>query len=209
MTRRPPWGEVLLRRDHVLVLGLPGCGKTPFGAALAATARRAVFFDAAGEWGDQGRRVTVDELAAAPRRVLAGTYCRVVVEPDPQDVADDFLTVVDACREAAPHGGLVLLADEVGDLSEDYDASIALRGLHRNGHKDGIATVLCSPCWTDFPARCRSTASRVYSFAQRAEADVRALNAELGRHVPGFGDLAAAWRYPAPPVTYVSPNLHR
>jgi hypothetical protein len=201
---RSPWGD-LYRRDHVLVLGLPGCGKTPFATELVAGAARVVFFDMAGEWSDAGDVVAADQLAPGQ---LAGRFLRLVVDPPAADPVPAFLRTVELVRGAGAHGGLVLVVDEVGDLAEDTRGARELRNLHRNGHKDGVATVFCSPCWTDFPKRCRSTASRVYCFGQRDAEDVRELNAQLGRHVPGFGDLAAAWRHPRPPVAYVSPFLH-
>ncbi len=212
-----PFGD-LYRRDHVVAVGAPGCGKTPFaaelveGGPLAAhfgferPAYRAVYFDSAkGQWARHGEVVSPFELADP--ELFRGRFLRLVVVPDDSTLVADFVATVHACRAAAPHGGLVLLVDEVGDLNEQ-GAADELRGLHRNGHHDGVATVFASPTWTDIPARCRSTASRVFSFFQRADADVRTLNAELGRQVPNFGDLAAAWRYPAPPVAWVSPTLH-
>lgn len=201
-----PWGD-LVRRDHVLVMGAPGCGKTPFAAQLVRRARRAVFFDPTGEWSHLGTVVAASDLADDPD-LLSGVTCRIVVDPRDGALLEDFAATVDACRAAAPFGGLVLCVDEVGDLSATHDGQELLRALHRAGHKDGVATVLASPCWTDFPARCRSTASRVYSFHQRAAADIAALNAELGRHVPDFGERAARWTHPAPPVAWVSPTLH-
>lgn len=215
-----PWGS-LYRRDHVLVLGAPGSGKSPFAAelveggplaarfGLGEPARRVVYFDATrGEWAKHGERVAPDDLAASPE-LLAGRYLRLVVVPDDLTLVADFATTLTACRAAHSHGGLVLVVDEVGDLCHAGGGATAeLLALHRNGHHDGVASVLASPCWTDVPARCRSTASRVFSFFQRADGDVRTLNAELGRQVPGFGDLAAAWKYPAPPVAWTSPTLH-
>jgi hypothetical protein len=219
-----PWGQ-LFRRDHILVVGTPGCGKTPFaaelveGGPLAAlvglagpAARRVVYFDPTGEWAHLGDVVQGENMRdAADGRdadLLAGTTLRLVVEPRDGTLVEDFTATVDACRAASHHGGLVLVVDEVGDLT-DGGAADVLRGLHRNGHKDGIATLLCSPAWTDIPARCRSTRSRVFSFAQLAAADVETLNRELGRVVPDFGDKAASWQYPAPPIAWTSPTLHR
>lgn len=222
-----PWGQ-LYRRDHILVLGTPGCGKTPFaaelveGGPLAAAvglpgpaARRVVYFDPTGEWARHGEVVQPEDMAeaaAGDAELLRGTFLRLVVEPrDTEDEAtllEDFAWTVAACRRAERFGGLVLVADEVGDITEAGGAGL-LRGLHRNGHKQGVATILCSPAWTDIPARCRSSRSRVFSFAQLADADVETLNRELGRVVPDFGDRAAAWKYPAPPVAWTSPTLHR
>ena len=224
VTMPQPWGA-LYRRDHVIVIGTPGCGKTPFAAELVEggplaravgvvgpPARRVVYFDPTGEWAEFGDVVEGENMRAAAEGddpdLLAGTTLRLVVSPSDATLVEDFEATVAACHAASSHGGLVLVVDEVGDLT-DGGASDTLRGLHRNGHKDGVATVLASPAWTDIPARCRSTRSRVYSFAQLAAADVETLNRELGRVVPDFGDKAAAWQYPAPPVAWVSPTLHR
>lgn len=216
-TMPQPWGD-LLNRDHILVLGTPGCGKTPFAAELVEggplarrfgftrAARRVVYFSSArGSWAEHGDRIAAADLEEPG--IMAGVTLRLVVVPDEASLLSDFAHTVDACRAAAPYGGLVLLVDEVGDLT-DAGGSDILRGLHRNGHHAGVATVFASPAWTDIPARCRSTRSRVYSFRQLADADVKTMNAELGRVVPDFGELAARWTYPAPPVAWVSPTLH-
>jgi hypothetical protein len=201
-----PWGQ-LYRRDHVLVLGMPGCGKTPFAAQLVESARRVVYWDPAHEMTGLGLGVEADDLQAYPE-ILAGRTCRVVVHPRTDELLRDFEATVRACSEAREWGGLVLLVDEVHLLSAYGDGAAILRELHAAGHKDGIATVFVSPCWTDIPARCRATASRVYSFAQIRRDDIDALTSELGRHVPEFGEQAAAWRHPSPPVAWVSPTLH-
>jgi hypothetical protein len=191
----------------VLVLGMPGCGKTPFAAQLVETARRVVYWDPAHELGHLGIIVGAADLAEHPD-LLHGRTCRVVVQPDADELLEQFQVTVEACRAAERWGGLVLLVDEVHLLSSYGEGAATLRELHAAGHKDGLATVLVSPCWTDIPARCRATASRVYSFAQIRRDDIDALTSELGRHVPKFGDLAAAWRHPQPPVAWVSPTLH-
>ena len=118
-------------------------------------------------------------------------------------LADDFRSTVAACRAAERFGGLVLLVDEVGDLARE--CAEELQGLHRNGHKDGVASVLASPCATDFPKRCRDTASRVFSFFQKNAADRRALADEYG---DDFATAAATWRYPNPPAAWLNPTLH-
>jgi hypothetical protein len=206
-----PWGQ-LVRRDHSIVAGAPGCGKTPFVASLAADARRVVYFDPTGEWRKHGDVVEGWELCdllaergavAAAAELLPGTFRRLVVSPSEEGLADEFRATVEVCRAAEPFGGLVLLVDEVGDLTSACAAE--LLGLHRNGHKDGIASVLASPCFTDFPKRCRDTASRVYSFWQKNAQDRAALAAEYG---PDFATAAAAWRYPNPPAAWTSPTLH-
>lgn len=216
MTNRcavPPWGD-LVRRDHVLVAGMPGCGKTPYAASLAAAARRAVYFDPTEEWAgaDLGEVVTgfeVMELRAslgdegAAVELLTGTFRRLVIVPSEEYLADEFRATVAVCRAARDEGGLVLLVDEVGDVARPCLEE--LLALHRNGHKDGVATVLASPCMTDFPKRCRDTASRVFSFYQKNVDDLRALAAQYG---DDFATQAAAWRYPNPPAAWTNPTLH-
>jgi hypothetical protein len=216
-----PWGN-LVRRDHIIVMGMPGCGKTPFAASLAAPARRVVSFDPTGEWSELGEVVpaalfdehrnakgvlTPDGARALAAEFLRGTLMRVVVVPDEETLASDFEATVAmcraACREDTTENGLVLLVDEVGDLTRDCTET--LQGLHRNGHKDGIATILASPCCTDFPKRCRDTASRVFSFFQKNHADRRALADEYGE---AFATAAAAWRHPSPPAAWLNPTLH-
>lgn len=205
-----PWGD-LVRRDHILVMGMPGCGKTPFAASLASDARRVVYFDPTGEWAELGEVVPGAYLlelvqergaAATARVLLAGTFRRLVVAPSEDNLVEEFEATVAMCRAAEEFGGLVLLVDEVGDLRR---AEETLNALHRNGHKAGIATILASPCATDFPKRCRDTASRVFSFYQKNAEDRRALANEYGE---AFATQAASWRYPAPPAAWVNPTLH-
>ncbi len=206
----PPWGQ-LVRRDHVIVLGMPGCGKTPHAASLAAEARRVVYFDPTGEWSAHGERVDGADVAElvtasptlAARELLAGTFRRLVVTPSESGLHDEFEATVELCRAARDEGGLVLLVDEVGDLVPE--CAETLMGLHRNGHKDGVATVLASPCATDIPKRCRDTASRVVSFYQKNADDRRALAQEYG---DDFATAAATWRYPNPPAAWTNPTLH-
>lgn len=218
-----PWGE-LVRRDHVLVAGMPGCGKTPFAVGLIEPARRAAYVDPAGELDALGVVVPCDYIAdavdpktweptdAAPgyaAELLAGTFCRVVFQPRPGQYAHDFAAVFALCRAAGPRQldlapGLVLFGDEVGDLTR-AGCEPLLNELHANGHKDGVASVLASPCMTDFPKRCRDTASRVFSFYQKNAADRRALADEYG---DDFATAAATWRHPNPPAAWTNPTLH-
>jgi hypothetical protein len=182
-------------------MGGPGTGKTPFAAELVKTARRVVFFDPTGDLASHGEQTTADELEQPD--ALAGQVLRLVVIADPDHPAPDFVRTLAACRAAAPHGGLVLVVDEVGDLTRE--CTDELNSLHRNGHHDGVASVLISPCATDFPKRCRDTATRVYSFFQKSARDEATLDEEYGHN---FGARARAWRHPAPPVEWVNPVLH-
>jgi hypothetical protein len=225
LTMPQPWGQ-LVRRDHVLVAGMPGTGKTPLAASLAAEARRAAYFDTAREWDELGEVVSCAELADvivrdgkravldgdaardAARELLSGTFRRVVFRPDPADLADDFARVVAVCRAAGPRDakvgpGLVLLADELHRFSAACAA--LLIGLHSDGHKDGLATVFASPCMVHFPKQCRDTATRVFSLYQKNADDIDAMRGEYG---DDFATRAAAWRYPDPPAAWVNPTLH-
>lgn len=196
-----PWGHLVVR-DHRLVMGGPGCGKTPFAAELVRDARRVVFFDSAGDWlkAGVGEGIPAEELTAAD---LCGAFVRVCVQTDREAMADDFRRTLAVCREVREDGGLVLLVDEVGDLRRECEDE--LLWLHRAGHKDGIASVLVSACATDFPKRCRDTATAVHSFFQKSADDCAVLDREYGND---FGARARAWRHPAPPVSWVNPVLH-
>lgn len=192
-----PFGA-LHPRSHELVLGVPGSGKTHHAKARLDGARRVVFFDPTGhDYADAGERVTLAELAAE----LRCTFARLVVVPD-EDVAADFAATVEACREGAGPG-LVLCADEVGDYS--LRAAEQLTRLHRNGHHDGVASVLVSQCAVDIPKTCRRTATRVASLLQVASADLAALEEEYGL---AFRERVARWRPGDPPAVWTLPTLY-
>jgi hypothetical protein len=134
--------------------------------------------------------------------LLRGVVVRLQVVPG-DDVPEDFARVVAACREASRFGGLVLCADEVGDYS--LRAAEVLTRLHRNGHHDGVASVLVSQCAVDIPKTCRRTATRVASLLQTASADLDALETEYG---PGFRESVARWRPGDPPAVWSLPTLY-
>jgi hypothetical protein len=186
-------------RSHELVLGVPGSGKTRLAVARLASARRVVFFDPTGhDYTEEGEAVTVAELATELRH----RFARLVVVPS-LDAADDFAATVAACRAAGQtHGGLVLCADEVGDYSRQ--ACDVLTRLHRNGHHDGVASVLVSQCAIDIPLTCRRTATRVASLLQTNSADLDALQAEYG---PDFRESVARWRPGDPAAVWTLPTM--
>jgi hypothetical protein len=191
-------------RSHEIVLGVPGSGKTTLARERVATVRRLVVFDPARDYSAEGERMSADDLAADPC-ALEGTFRRVVVEPEGDDTADQFMRTVAACREQAPrHGPLVLLADEVGDYAPR--AAGALTRLHRNAHHDGVASILVSQCAVDVPLTCRRTATRVTSLLQVASGDLDALAREYGE---AFASAVGSWRPGAPPVVWTLPTLHR
>lgn len=191
-------------RSHEVVLGVPGSGKTFLARERVASVRRLVIFDPAGDYEAEGECLTVADLADPA--ALAGTFRRVVVlagrgEDEP---ADELEATVAACRAAARFGGLVLLADEVGDYSAR--AAATLTRLHRNGHHDGVASILVSQCAVDVPLTCRRTATRVTSLLQVASGDLDALAREYGED---FAERVRTWRPGAPPVVWTLPTLHQ
>jgi hypothetical protein len=186
-------------RSHELVLGVPGSGKTRLAVARLASARRVVFFDPTGhDYTEEGEAVTVAELAAELRH----RFARLVVVPG-LDAAADFAATVAACRAAGKeHGGVVLCADEVGDYSRQ--AADHMTRLHRNGHHDGVASVLVSQCAVDIPLTCRRTATRVACLLQTNSADLDALEQEYG---PDFRESVARWRPGDPAAVWTLPTM--
>jgi hypothetical protein len=188
-------------RSHELKLGVPGSGKTFHAKKRMARTRRAVFFDPTGhDYSSEGELVTIAELEEL--EVLRPAFARLVVVPG-EDVAGDFEAVVEACRAARELGGLVLCADEVGDYSQV--AAACLTRLHRNGHHDGVASLLVSQCAVDIPKTCRRTATRVASLLQTASADLEALETEYGAD---FAERVRRWRPGDPPAVWTLPTLY-
>lgn len=188
-------------RSHEVILGVPGSGKTTLAKERVRGARRVVFFDPAADYDDQGEVITPGEVRAELRH----RFARLVVAPDPDaDLAETFARVVADCRAAgAESGPLVLVADEVGDYSRGADS--VLTRLHRNGHHDGVASILVSQCAVDVPKTCRRTATRVTSLLQVAADDLDALAREYG---PDFASAVQGWRPGRPPVVWTLPTLH-
>ena len=186
-------------RSHELVLGVPGSGKTYHARRRLESARRVVFFDPNGhDYDGEGERVDPDDLVG---ELLGGAVVRLVVVPG-DDVVGDFVQTVAACRAAGMDGGLVLCADEVGDYAPS--CADVLTRLHRNGHHQGVASVLVSQCAVDIPRTCRRTATRVTSLLQTASADLDALETEYG---PEFRERVARWRPGDPPAVWTLPTL--
>lgn len=201
-----PFGDLHVRA-HELYLGVPGSGKTTLAKARVASARRVVFFDPAGDYETEGEVVYPAELEERPHTLLGGAFARVVVRAgrdEARDVAEEFEAVASACRRVACAGGLLLVADEVGDYS--LRAAETLTRLHRNGHHDGVASVLVSQCAVDIPLTCRRTATRVVSLLQVASADLDALEREYG---PDFATRVREWRPGSPPAVWELPTLYR
>jgi hypothetical protein len=187
-------------RSHELCLGVPGSGKTYHARERLRDALRVVFFDPTGhDYEDEGEQLGARDLQADPD-LLRGPVVRWVVVPG-ADVPGDFAATVEACRAAGEP--LVLCADEVGDYAPH--AADVLTRLHRNGHHDGVASLLVSQCAVDIPKTCRRTATRVVSLLQTASADLDALETEYG---PEFRERVARWRPGDPPAVWTLPTLY-
>lgn len=195
-----PWGE-LAGDAHEIVLGVPRSGKTELVRRRARSARRALFFDPPREHGAEGVVVTASELARYGETLLAGKWMRVVVQPEAgADVAGEFRTALAAARAARAEGGLLLVADEIGAVS-DYGRRPApeLVELHVNGHKDGIASIVISQRAGFVPLGARATANRVLSLLQDHSADLAALSEVYGE---SYAASVAAWKPGDPPVEW-------
>lgn len=197
-----PYGKNLRLGDHVIIVGVPGSGKTYFARKMIASARRVVFFDPHGDY--ERNAAQLFEPFALTARDLEGDYMRATVLAERSgdvDVADEFRRVAEVVREAE---NLVLVADEVGDYSAS--AAKTLRALHANGHKQGIVTVLVSQRAVDLPLGTRATATAAYSFLQTHPKDLERLADEFGED---FAAEAASWQPGDPPATWVRPRIYK
>lgn len=209
-TMPQPFGD-LYDRSHELVIGVPGSGKTYLTRQRVATARRVVFASPTLDYIDDGELVDVDDLDDDDEgERLRGATLRLVMVlgEDDRDPGEDLAALVRYLRRHAPRRGeLVLVCDEVGDYGRPGTiGAVTLERLHRNGHHDGIASILVSQCAVDIPLTCRRTATRVTSLLQTRSEDLAALEREYGRD---FRDRVSAWSAGDPPVAWVLPTLYQ
>lgn len=202
-----PWGPLLSCPDHILVIGVPQSGKTTHAKRLAATAPRVVYFDPSGDYEDVRGRTLVTVQRWPGREFTQRTHFRIVVRAGRSphvDVADEFVYVAERVREIGP---VVLLADEVGDYNKG-PAERALKGLHRNGHHDGVVTLYVSQRAVDIPLGCRATATEVRSFLQDNEDDLDALRKAYDPGHPGYAAKVRAWEPGQRPVIWRRKKLY-
>jgi hypothetical protein len=184
-------------RSHEILLGCPGSGKTTLAIRLCARVRALTCFSPTDDYDAEGEHVAASDLL---RPGMLARFARYVVKPG-LDVAADFRTTVRALRAAKVP--TLLLADEVGDYAKQCDAD--LTRLHRNGHHDGVTSLLVSQCAVDVPLTCRRTATRVISLLQHASRDLDALEAEYGA---AFAAQVRSWRPGDPPAVWTLPTLY-
>jgi len=202
------YGPDLKRGDHRLVIGVPGSGKSYYAIRLVAKAHRVIYFDTTGELEEEVRHATVCDVEHWPSaKVTREPYFRIVVRAEQsheRDVGDEFVYVAQRARDI---GDLVLYADEVGDYNRG-PAERALKMMHRNGHKQGVVTVFVSQRAVDIPLGCRATATRVDSFLQDSEDDLKALREVYDPGSPGFAERVRAWQPKQPPITWERKQLY-
>lgn len=195
------------------MIGVPQSGKTTYAWRLATSAPRVVIFDPTGDYEYLAPSAEVVTPAMLEdRRILEGEgelrMIRVIVRAgrdEDFDIADEFVYVVRRCKEA---GDLVLICDEVS-LYKRGAALRALAGLHMNGHKWGIVTILVSQRAVGIPLDCRATATHVHSMLQDSEEDLAVLADHYDPGHPGYADKVRAWKPGNPPVTWARRRLYR
>jgi hypothetical protein len=201
------WGPDLHLGDHIIVIGVPGSGKTTHTRKLVARAPRVIYFDPAGDFEGVPGATVIDVEHWPVARFFREHYFRLVVRAErspARNVEDEFVYVSERAREI---GTLVLVADEVGDYNRG-PAADALKRLHRNGHKRGLVTVLVSQRAVDIPLGCRATATRVESFLQDSEEDLRTMREMFDPSEPEFSSKVRAWKPGTPPVRWQRRRLY-
>jgi hypothetical protein len=189
-----------------IILGMNGTGKTRYAERLSALAWRAVFFSPVPDFAKPGRLfVTISYLEQWPG-LLDDPHARIAidVQADTQEgIAAELRRLVRLLREATKRkdspGGFVVVLDEVGDYVRAAEEII--KSLFRRCRHNGFAVVLISQVATDIPYRCRKLATRVNTFGQEHEGELRELASIYGQ---SYADAVRAWTPGTGPVIWRS-----
>jgi hypothetical protein len=204
---------MLRNGEHIIIVGVPGSGKSTWARRLVAAQSRVIYFDVAGDYENLGlgygstSRIAKCYVPNFPGDDFFSDRFKLTVlaeRLDWQDVRNEFIATV---RLAKRVKNLTLLADEVGDYKTGPSEQ-ALKALHRNGHKDGIISVLVSQRFVDIPLGCRATATAVYSFLQDNADDLQALHEQFDTLSPGFAERVRNWKPGEPPVAWQRIELY-
>lgn len=201
-----PWGPDLNLPEHRIIIGVPQSGKTTYARKLIARARRVIIFDPGHDYVDMSGADVVTVKEWPKSNYFNESMFRLVVIPtEDYDMVDEFVYTTKRVREI---GDLVYVCDEVGDYNAGPGARM-LRNLHRNGHKQGLVTILVSQRAVDIPLGARATASQVDSFLQDNEQDLEQLHLMYDGSAPGFSERVRHWSPGQPPVSWKRKVLYK
>jgi DNA helicase HerA-like ATPase len=193
------WGQYK-PPDVVLIIGMPGSGKTTDARGLAEKADRVFYVDPAGDYRADSDQVTLDELVKSPE-ILAPHDCRVSLALESESDQDLAQEVTTALALACAAGDFLIVLDEVGDYKKCAEGPLGR--LARKGRHSGIVSIWVSQFATDIPRTVRRAATEVRCFAQSHPDDLDALEECYG---PDFraqveqwqvNEAPAVWRLPA------------
>jgi len=160
-----PFGSHLVAGERVVVLGVPGTGKTTIVRELTADAPRCVWYDRALDYEAPDRLcLTMAELRDNPL-LLGSDLVRIAVSPtDDQDEREEAADLDWLCKTVRKVGPIVLAMDELGDLRPFADRCLGT--LFRKCRKELVVPIAASQFATDLPVRVRKAATRAIITAQ-------------------------------------------